>query len=151
MAFCESCGAQMGDDVAFCPNCGKHAGTVGGRPAYGAAPAPAVSQAAPITAEQAKSFFSSLFDMSFSSFVTTKIIKVLFVLAIVGWAIYGVVLAGIGFQKDTASGLLILVIGAPIVFFLGVIYSRVFLEIVIVIFRMAEHLAEIAERGRRPT
>lgn len=26
MAFCSSCGAQMADNVAFCPNCGKAAG-----------------------------------------------------------------------------------------------------------------------------
>jgi hypothetical protein len=60
-------------------------------------------------------------------------------------------IAASGFSQGTGTGLLAMVIVAPIVFLLGVIYSRVLLEIIIVIFRMEEHLAEIAERGRRPT
>jgi uncharacterized membrane protein len=40
MAFCVHCGAQVTDNVAFCPNCGKPAGQPG-------AAAAAASQAAP--------------------------------------------------------------------------------------------------------
>jgi hypothetical protein len=38
---------------------------------------------------------------------------------------------------------------APLVFLATVIYARVLLEIMIMVFRMAEHLAEIARQGRR--
>ncbi len=41
MAFCVSCGTQMADNAAFCPNCGKAAGQAGGT-AASAAPAPAI-------------------------------------------------------------------------------------------------------------
>jgi len=38
MAFCSGCGAQMADNVTFCPNCGKAAGQPA--PAAGAVPPP---------------------------------------------------------------------------------------------------------------
>jgi len=160
MAFCPNCGTQIADNVAFCPSCGKPAvgtgsgsassggaGVVGA--AYGAAPAPMAAQALPTNAEEAKGFLSSLFDLSFTNFVATKLIKVLFVLCIVISALFALGLAAGGFRQDTGTGLLMLVIVAPIVFLLSVTYARVLLELVIVVFRMAEHLAEIAEQGRR--
>jgi hypothetical protein len=40
-------------------------------------------------------------------------------------------------------GIFSLFIGAPLIFFLTVIYSRVLLEMILVIFRMADHMTEI--------
>jgi hypothetical protein len=54
-----------------------------------------------------------------------------------------------GFSVSAAAGVLTLLIGAPLFFFLTVIYSRVLLEIIIVIFRISEHAAEIAEQGQK--
>jgi uncharacterized membrane protein len=42
MAFCPSCGTQVGDGVSFCPSCGK---PVGATPAMATAAAPAPAQA----------------------------------------------------------------------------------------------------------
>lgn len=39
MAFCASCGTQMADNAAFCPNCGKAAGSTAGEGAS-ASPTP---------------------------------------------------------------------------------------------------------------
>ena len=50
MAFCASCGTQMADNVAFCPNFGKAAGQASGAsasPAPVPAPAPSSGYAAP--------------------------------------------------------------------------------------------------------
>ncbi len=41
MAFCASCGAQMTDNAAFCPNCGKAAAPATAAAASVPAPAPA--------------------------------------------------------------------------------------------------------------
>lgn len=105
--------------------------------------------------EQSVGFLSSLFDFSFTSFITTKLIKVLYALAILGAALAGLgffLLAVVsGFKESALAGLGALVIGgivAALVFFLWVLYARVLLEIIIVIFRMSEHLAEIARQGR---
>jgi hypothetical protein len=39
-------------------------------------------------------------------------------------------------------GIFALFLGAPLIFLLTVIYSRVFLEMILVIFRMGDHMAE---------
>jgi len=54
MAFCASCGTQMADNAAFCPNCGKAAGQASGAGASAPPPTPAPpasygSTAAPAT------------------------------------------------------------------------------------------------------
>jgi hypothetical protein len=97
--------------------------------------------------EQPQGFFGSLFDLSFSSFVTTKIIKVLYVL--------GIIMAGLSslavFISAARNGVPAAIVGlifAPLVFLLGVLYSRVMLEIIIVVFRIAENTGEIARQGR---
>jgi uncharacterized membrane protein len=41
MAFCASCGTQMADNAAFCPNCGKAAGQASGAGASAPPPTPA--------------------------------------------------------------------------------------------------------------
>ena len=99
--------------------------------------------------ENQKSFFESLFDLSFTSFVTSKIIKLLYVLSIVGVALASLFFIILAFGVSTTAGVLTLLVGAPLLFFISVIYSRVLLEIVIVIFRISEHAAEIAGQGRK--
>ena len=94
-------------------------------------------------------FLESLFDMSFTAFITTKIVKLLYILAIVVAVIVWLLLVVGGFNDSPGAGLLGLLLGA-LFFFIIVIYARVTLELIIVIFRIAEHAAEIADQGRRP-
>jgi len=75
-----------------------------------------------------------------------KIIKLLYILSIVGAAIASLFLITLGFTVSTVIGVLMLLIGAPLVFLLSVIYARVLLEIMIVIFRISEHTAQIVEK-----
>jgi hypothetical protein len=80
---------------------------------------------------QAKGFFASLFDFSFSSFVTPKIIKVLYVLMTVVVALWTLLFVLWAFRASTGFGLLTLVILAPIFFVISMIYVRVGLELLI--------------------
>jgi Domain of unknown function (DUF4282) len=107
-----------------------------------------LSQPTPPAAEEARGLLSSLFDLSFTTFITSKLIKVVYALAIAFAALVAAALLVSGFSQGTLVGLLMLIV-APIVFLAIVIYARVILEIMIVVFRMAEHLAEIAQQGRR--
>jgi len=100
---------------------------------------------------QAKGFFESLFDFSFTSFITSKIIKMLYGLSIAGAALLALVLITAGFNVSAGTGLFTLIFLAPLVFLLGVIYSRVILELVIVLFRISEHAAEIARQTQGPS
>ena len=81
------------------------------------------------------SFFKRLFDISMTSFVTPSIIKLLFVLAIIGVTIGSAVMLITGLATfGDGGGLLVLL--APILWLLGIIYWRVLLELVIVLFRI---------------
>jgi len=144
MAFCAQCGSQLTPGAAACSACG--AATGAGPTA--AAPAPA-RYVPPVNAQQAAGFISSLFDLSFSNFITPKLIKVLFVISIVLAALGALAVVASSFMQSAIAGIFVLLIIAPILFFFYVIYARVMMEVLIVIFRGSEHLAEIAKQGRR--
>ena len=95
-----------------------------------------------------KGFFGALFDLSFSSFVTTKIIKVLYVIAIVLAGLGALVWVIAAFTDSVGLGLLTLIVLAPLVFLLYVIYARVLLELLIVIFRIMETNVELVRLQR---
>jgi len=146
MAFCAKCGTQLAPGAAACSACGASTGV--GAPAA-ATPAPA-RYVSPVNAQEAAGFISSLFDLSFSNFITTKLIKVLFVISIALAGLESLLFIAYCFQMmGTLAGILMLLIGAPILFFFAVIYARVVMEVLIVIFRCSEYLAEIAKQGRR--
>jgi Domain of unknown function (DUF4282) len=96
---------------------------------------------------QAKGFFRSLFDFSFSSFVTPKLIKLLYVLMTIAVALWTLTFILYAFRSSTAVGVLALIIGGPIFFVISMIYVRVGLELLIVLFRIHGDVAEINLRG----
>lgn len=91
----------------------------------------------------AKGFFASLFDLSFSSLITTRIIKVLYVLALIGIGLGYLVFTISAFASDTAFGVITLFVLGPIVALIYVVYARVFLELVIALFRIMESNVEM--------
>ena len=94
---------------------------------------------------QAKGFMAALFDYSFSSFVTPKIIKILYVLATIVISLWTLALVLAAFNASSAAGLLVLIIVAPLFFLVSMIYARVLLEIVIVFFRINGNVQEIRD------
>ena len=108
-----------------------------------------------VSADDAKGFLGSLFDLSFTNFITTKLIKVLYVLGMILAALtaLGMLFSGLAaLFSGTAGGIVSAIVGvvlSPLVFLVMVIYMRVGLEVIITIFRATEHLAEIARQTRR--
>jgi hypothetical protein len=100
---------------------------------------------------QAKGFFGSLFDYSFSSFITPKIIKVLYVLTTIVVALWTLVLILSAFRASSTLGVLALFIGGPLFFVISMIYVRVGLELLIAFFRIHEDVQEINGRGTAGT
>ena len=90
-----------------------------------------------------KGFFSSLFDFSFRSFITTRIIQTLYVLAAF---VFGLLSLGMFFGGVSQGGgrAVLFLILAPLSFLLGMMYVRVLLEIAVVLFRIETHAARIA-------
>ncbi len=98
-----------------------------------------------------RGFLASLFDTSFSSLVTTKVIKVLYILSMIVIGLGALGFIGAAFANSVAFGLLTLVVIAPLMSLLYLIYVRVLLEIVIAIFRIMETNTELVALQRGPS
>lgn len=96
---------------------------------------------------QAKGFFASLFDYSFSSFITPRIIKILYVLTTIVVALWTLAIILFAFKASKALGVLTLLIFGPLYFVIAMIYARVGLEVLIAFFRIHSDVDEINRRG----
>src|SRR6266568_556281 len=100
-------------------------------------------------AADARGFLGALFDLSFTSFVTTKIIKVLYALILVMVSLSALVFTISAFRSSAVSGLLVLVIGDPLFIIIVMAFWRLVLESFVVVFRIAEDIRALRERGGR--
>ncbi|MEZ4503096.1 MAG: DUF4282 domain-containing protein [Dehalococcoidia bacterium] len=96
-----------------------------------------------------KNFFGRLFDFSFSEFITGSVIRFVYMLLVVlsGLGALAFLIGGLARGGGAAIGALVF---APIAFLVYVLLARIWLEVLIVIFRIAENTEEIARhmRGR---
>ena len=92
---------------------------------------------------QDQSFFQGLFDFSFSTFITQKLIKVIYGLGIVLMGLSAVIYIFGSFGAGFTTGITSLVL-APIGLLVAVIVLRIYLEIAIVLFRIADSTQQIA-------
>jgi hypothetical protein len=90
------------------------------------------------------SFISMLFDFSFTEFITTKLIRVLYMIGILLVGLWCVALLLSSFSLGAGAGIVALLI-IPIPFIFGVAVLRVQLELVMVVFRIADNTAAMAE------
>ena len=97
-------------------------------------------------------FFSSLFDLSFDRFVTTEIIRVLYVILVVAAGVVGLFLLISGLATmmygPILVGLVQILILAPLAFILSVVYARVVLELIMVIFHISRDVSAIEAKLR---
>jgi len=135
--FCTNCGAFNGEDAELCVNCREPLGDIQTeeKPTR-----PRVFSDRWLTKVD---FLHSLFDFSFNQFVSLKMVKFLYSLSTLaaGWIALFLIIAG--FKTSTWFGMFALLIGAPVIFLITVISSRIFLEMILSIFRMADHMANI--------
>lgn len=96
---------------------------------------------------ETKGFFGALFEFSFSEFLTPKIIKVLYGIGLALAAIGALVFIVAGFHRGVGTGIIFLII-SPLVFLLYALGVRIYLEILIVMFRIAGWVEEIASRSK---
>lgn len=90
-----------------------------------------------------KGFFGALFDFSFTEFITVKIIKVLYIIGIVMAGLGALAFLIGGFTKGFVAGVVMLIV-SPLVFLLYVILIRMWLEVILVLFRIAENTSIMA-------
>lgn len=97
----------------------------------------------------------TLFDLSFSTFITTRVVKFLYGLAIVVGAIFalvsyaGLVIGAQGFVGTAGAA----IVGLPLValgYLVGIALVRIGYEMIIVLFRIAENVQTVAKAGAEP-
>ena len=145
--FCTNCGASNNDEAKLCINCGE---SLSEGQIEESLPRPRIFNEGSLLKEV--NFLRPLFDFSFEQFVSPKIMKFLYGLSILWAGLIALFLVTVGFNVSRLFGMFTLFIGAPLVFLLTVTYSRVFLEMILVIFRMADHMANpLSDRGMANT
>jgi len=136
--FCTNCGASNKEDAGFCVNCAESLGEI----QIEANPSQPILQK-DVAYLKKVVLLRALFDFSFNQSVGPKILKFLYGLTMFSAVLMAIFFAIAGFKASIGFGIFALFIGAPLIFLLIVIYSRVFLETVFVIFRISDQLAEI--------
>lgn len=101
----------------------------------------------PADATTENGFFAKLFDFSFEEFITLSIIKLIYILLLV-LSGFGALAMFVGLASQGAFGVVIGLIVAPIIFLVYVVLTRVWLEFLIVVFRIERNAAEIARNSR---
>ncbi|HUF32389.1 MAG TPA: DUF4282 domain-containing protein [Acidimicrobiales bacterium] len=90
-------------------------------------------------------FFGSLFDMSFSSFVTTKLVKIIYVLAMVVIGLMALAQVIVAVASGESGAIVASLLFVPLFALLALIWTRVGLELVIVVFRIGEDARRTAD------
>ena len=113
---------------------------------FGQAPPPGPAFA-PASMPNDPSFWKKLFELEFRHFVTPSVVKILYILWIVVATINGLFLLIAGLAGLSESGgAIIIVLLAPVVWFLMVVYGRVLIEVFIALIRTAQNTTILVDR-----
>ncbi|MEO7446881.1 MAG: DUF4282 domain-containing protein [Humibacillus sp.] len=106
----------------------------------------AVQSGAAAVSESSAGFLPALFDFSFTTFVTPKIVRLVYVLATIWAALMYVVVVVSQFSHGVLTGLVALVLG-PLVAVLWLAVVRIGLEFGISVVRMSEDIHRRLPQG----
>jgi uncharacterized membrane protein len=143
--FCSKCGHQIEESTTVCPSCGKQRMN---------AQIPSATALAHAFADfGAAGFFKTLLDTSFKSFITLKLIKFFYILGGIAITVAAILFGFSGFTSRMGlllswngsflTGLLTLFIGAPIMWFIWMVFLRVMMEFISAFFRIAENTSKM--------
>jgi hypothetical protein len=99
---------------------------------------------------EARAVFTLLFDFSFQRFLTPRLVRVLYSLSLLAAVLSSLAWMGSGFREGFMTGLFTLITG-PVAFFIYVLTARVMMELVLAIFRIAEHIEKLPTSRPNPT
>jgi hypothetical protein len=93
-------------------------------------------------------FFAALMDTRFNSLITPSLITFLYVVAIVLLALGTLAVIIAGFAESAGTGVLLLIF-APIGALIYLIVTRLWLELIVVAFKIRDAAEEVAANTRR--
>jgi Domain of unknown function (DUF4282) len=107
----------------------------------------AIADPAPGEKADARGFLGALFDFGFTSFVTPKVIRLLYMLIVTGTVVCALVFTILAFRASVTFGILTLVIGDPLFVLIMLAINRIILEFFVVTFRVADDIRTLRARG----
>ena len=93
-----------------------------------------------------KGLVAGLFDFAFEASVTRKIVRLLYVILLLAGGITVVALVVMAMQQSPAQGMLVLV-GGLVAFCLWILLTRLALELVLVLLRIADNIERATRTG----
>lgn len=96
--------------------------------------------------QQVRAVLDLVLDLSFKRFVTPRLVRMLYVLSLLAAVFYAGSYMFSGFKNGTFAGIFQMVT-APLAFLLYLIVARVTVELILAIFRIADHLAPMSEEA----
>jgi hypothetical protein len=93
-----------------------------------------------------KNFFAGLYDFSFNHSLLRRLVKLLYVIAILFGGVTVVACVVLGYQQSPAQGLINLVAGI-VALFVGTLVTRLLLELCLVILRVADGIDRATHPG----
>ena len=109
-------------------------------------PQPPSSPPPPASGDATPGFIRSLFDFKFESYVTTRILRVLYVLVTVLYSLGALVAFLLLVLRGGTVGVLGAVIVVPLAYIIYLATARVFFEVLMVVFRIGEDVHVIARK-----
>lgn len=94
---------------------------------------------------EAKGYIKSLFDFKFASFVTRRVIKVLYALITVIYSLGAVVFFIAMIARHTAGSIVVAIVVTPLAYLIYLTIARITLEVLMVIFGIGEDVREMRE------
>ncbi|GAA2252043.1 hypothetical protein GCM10010402_03990 [Actinomadura luteofluorescens] len=96
-----------------------------------------------------RNLIGALFDLSFDTMITTRVVKILYVLALIPITLFSLLMAvyGIAWLDDSAALGLMLLLGSPFAWLSGVFATRIAMEFVVNQFKISEYLRAIKDKG----
>jgi len=136
--FCIHCGASNRKDAKLCVNCNESLSEI--QRVENLSSARGLNKRLFL---KKIDFLQGLLDLSFNQFVSPQTIKFLYGLSILSAGLIALFFIIIGFKVSLLFGIFALFIGAPLLFLSTVIYSRVLLDLILAVFRIADSMAQI--------
>lgn len=101
----------------------------------------------PMSSDEAKGLLKSLFDFQFTSLITIRIIRFVYLLIVILYTIGAVMFFILGLASGTATGVLSALVVIPLAYLVYLILTRIWMEILIVVFRIGDDIHAIRQAG----
>lgn len=98
------------------------------------------------TQDEGRSFFNALFDFKFETFVSLKFIRILYIILIAVIVIFSVIFLIAALATGDVGPIIGAIVFVPLLALFYVVITRVYLEVIAVLFRIAENTSRMADK-----